>query len=345
MNTNITKEKIESLLKEVQDPELGRDLVSLGMVKEIGVEGGNVFVHLEVTSPAETVRQKIKALVQEKIRAFPGVTDVAVQLSSPMRRGPAFTPKLPLPGIHNIIAVASGKGGVGKTTVAVNLALAFMKMGFKIGLMDGDVYGPNVPLMLGVSPEARPHVSPDQKIIPLEVQGIKMISMGVLVPPDQPMIWRGPMLHSTVTQFLQKVEWGELDILFVDLPPGTGDVQLSLAQTVPLSGAVMVTTPQEVALMDVRKGVAMFRKTQVPILGVVENMTGDVFGRGGGKAAAEQFEVPYLGEIPLDKKVRENGDAGKPIVLSEPQAPPAQAFRKAAEKLNQILVQTAAKKD
>jgi ATP-binding protein involved in chromosome partitioning len=237
--------------------------------------------------------------------------------------------------------VASGKGGVGKTTAAVNLALALLKRGARVGLMDGDIYGPNVPLMLGVSSEIRPSVDDQEKLIPIEAQGLKMISMGVLVPADQPMIWRGPMLHSAVTQFVQKVNWGELDFLLVDLPPGTGDVQLSLAQVVPLAGAVIVTTPQEVALMDVRKGVAMFRKTNVPILGVIENMTGEIFGHGGGRKAAEQFGVPFLGEIPLDKRVRENGDQGRPIVLSHPDSEAAQGFIQAAILIEQGFTQKA----
>ena len=332
-----TKEQVLETLKKVQDPELKRDIVSLGMLREVGVEGGNVFVRLEMAGGSAPVRETLKEKVRASVAAVEGVRDVTVQISTPARKGPAFASKLPIPGIRHVIAVASGKGGVGKTTAAVNLSLALARSGQKVGLMDGDIYGPNVPLMLGIPPETRPRVTENDKILPLEAMGIRMISMGVLVPPDQPMVWRGPMLHSAVTQFLQKVDWGELDYLLVDLPPGTGDVQLSLVQTVPLSGAVIVTTPQEVALMDVRKGIAMFRKTEVPILGVLENMTGDVFGRGGGEKAAREFQAPYLGEIPLDGRVREGGDAGKPIVIAEPGSPAAKSFMKAAALLHESM--------
>ena len=337
----MTKEQIMEILKAVEDPELRRDIVSLGMVKEIRIENEEVFVELLMTTNAAAVRQSISDQIQKKILAAPGIKKVNIQISNSGARpqGPLFSSKTPVPGIHYVIAVASGKGGVGKTTVAVNLALALAASGARVGLMDADIYGPNVPLMLGVSPETRPQVNEDDKIIPIEVKGIRMISMGVLVPPDQPMVWRGPMLHSAVTQFVQKVHWGELDFLLVDLPPGTGDVQLSLVQTVPLSGAVIVTTPQEVALMDVRKGIAMFRKTEVPILGIIENMTGEIFGRGGGRKAAEQFQVPFLGEIPLDARVREGGDNGLPIFIANPQTPAATAFLKAADVLANTLNQ------
>lgn len=329
-----SKEEILQILKTVQDPELNRDIVSLGMLKEIQVEGEKVRVILNFPAGPTPVSAAVQKQVQAKLAAS-GIAQVEIQIASAGQR-PVQT-RQSIPGIQNVVAVASGKGGVGKTTVSVNLALALQKKGMKVGLMDGDIYGPNVPLMLGVPAETRPQVTDDDKIIPLNAQGLKMISMGVLVPADQPMVWRGPMLHSAVTQFLQKVDWGELDVLLVDLPPGTGDVQLSLVQNVPLSGAVIVTTPQEVALMDVRKGIIMFRKTEVPILGVIENMSGEIFGRGGGKKAAEQFQAPFLGEIPLDAQVREGGDAGSPIVLSKPGSPAAQGFIKAAESLERSL--------
>ncbi len=331
----ISKDKILEVLKNVKDPELGRDVVALGMIKDITIQGAKAFVHLNVTTQSEYVKKNLKEAVTHALKTLEGVEDVDVQVSSAPKS--AFSAKLPIPGIRYVIAVASGKGGVGKTTVSVNLALALAARGNKVGLMDGDIYGPNVPLMLAVDPHIRPRVTDEDKIIPIEAKGIKMISMGVLVPPDQPMVWRGPMLHSAITQFLQKVEWGELDFLLVDLPPGTGDVQLSLVQTVPLTGAVIVTTPQEVALVDVRKGIAMFRKTEVPILGVVENMTGEIFGRGGGMKAAEQFQVPFLSEIPLDGKIREGGDAGEPVFLSHPESQAAKGFLKAADTLIQNL--------
>jgi ATP-binding protein involved in chromosome partitioning len=334
------KEEILQVLKAIQDPELKRDIVSLGMLKEMDVQGGQVSITLNFPGGPSPVTEEIQKQIRMKLGAVSGVQKVDIKVVAASAQKPAST-RQSIPGIHDVIAVASGKGGVGKTTVAVNLALALQKRGASVGLMDGDIYGPNVPLMLGVPNETRPKVTDDDKIIPIQAMGLKMISMGVLVPADQPMVWRGPMLHSAVTQFLQKVDWGELDVLLVDLPPGTGDVQLSLVQNVPLSGAVIVTTPQEVALMDVRKGIAMFRKTEVPILGVIENMTGEVFGRGGGKKAAEQFQAPYLGEIPLDARIREGGDQGKPIFLAAPDSPASQGFAKAAEALDKSLSRAA----
>lgn len=337
----VLKESILEALRQVQDPALKRDLVALGMVKDIQSEKGCVFVQLESLGSSAAVQDELKNTVLKKLKGLPGVQDATVQFTSPEKRGSAFQPKMPIPGIRHVIAVASGKGGVGKTTVTVNLALAVAAQGYRVGIMDGDIYGPNVPLMLGVAAETRPKVNAEGKIIPIEALGLKMISMAVLVPADQPMVWRGPMLHSAVTQFVQKVEWGELDFLFVDLPPGTGDVQLSLVQTVSLTGAVIVTTPQEVALMDVRKGILMFRKTEVPILGLIENMTGDVFGRGGGQVTARQFDTVFLGDIPLDARVRQGGDAGKPVFLSDPDSSAVSSFRSAADLLTGSLLKAA----
>jgi len=334
-----TRENIVELLRQIRDPELERDIVSLGMVKEVAVESGNVEVHLEIAEPQGSLGRILESQVRDKIlKSAGGVREVRCKISKPMAAGVGARPaKSSIPGIDHVIAIASGKGGVGKTTVAVNLACALQQMGHSVGLMDGDIYGPNVPLMLGADPDSRPRVTPDGQIAPLEFWGLKMISMGVMVPPDQPMVWRGPMLHNAISQFLQKVDWGKLDYLLIDLPPGTGDVQLSLVQLVALQGAVIVTTPQEVALMDVRKGVAMFRKTGVPILGVIENMTGEVFGRGGGRKAAEQFEVPFLGEIPLDVRVREGGDIGQPIVAAFSETEAAQQLKQAARAMTQAM--------
>lgn len=331
----IEKSIILSELKKVKDPELDRDILSLGMVKEIQIQDADIRIDLSLTSTSEALQQLLKTQILEKLKSISGVGKVDIQITR-SRSGVPFA-KLPLPGIQNVIAVASGKGGVGKTTVSVNLAAALSKLGFKVGLMDGDIYGPNVPLMLGVREDVRPEVSENQKLIPIQAHGIRMISMGVLVPADQPMVWRGPMLHGAVTQFLQKVEWGQLDYLLVDLPPGTGDVQLSLVQSVPLTGAVMVTMPQEVSLMDVRKGILMFQKTQVPILGVIENMSGEIFGQGGGEKAAAQYHAPFLGRIPLDAQVRQGGDRGKPIALSSPDHPVSKGFFQIAESLVEIL--------
>jgi ATP-binding protein involved in chromosome partitioning len=341
----LTKEEILESIKTVKDPDLHRDIVSLGMVKDVEIQGGKVSVHVELTTPACPLKDQIKGEVEKAVAALDGVEGVEVTMSSNVRRGPSLLTQGTPPGIKNVIAVASGKGGVGKTTVCVNLAIALSRSGARVGLMDADIYGPNVPLMVGIPRDKRPNVSPDEKIIPIEAYGLKVISMGVLVPAEAPMIWRGPMLHSAVTQFLQKVDWGELDYLLVDLPPGTGDVQLSLVQTVSVTGAVMVTTPQEVALMDVRKGIAMFEKTQVPILGIVENMSAfvcplcrketPIFSQGGGKREAEKLEVPFLGEIPIDPRVREGGDAGKPIVVADPDSPASKQFMAAAGVLAQ----------
>ncbi|MBI4115777.1 MAG: Mrp/NBP35 family ATP-binding protein [Candidatus Omnitrophica bacterium] len=344
--TTLSKEKIIESIRVVKDPDLQRDIVSLGMVKEVEIEGGKVSVHVELTTPACPLKDKIKQDVQNVVSALEGVKEVAVQMTSQVRRGPSLLLQQGTPsGIKNVIAVASGKGGVGKSTVCVNLAVALAQTGASVGLLDGDIYGPNVPLMLGIPAGSKPGVSSNEKMIPLQAYGLKVISMGLLVPPDAPMIWRGPMLHSAVTQFLQKVDWGELDYLLVDLPPGTGDVQLSLVQTVSVTGAVIVTTPQEVALMDVRKGIAMFQKTNVPILGIVENMSSficphcnketAIFSQGGGRETSEKLKVPYLGDIPIDPRVREGGDQGKPIVTSYPDSPAAKQFTAVAGTLAQ----------
>ncbi|MDP3919934.1 MAG: Mrp/NBP35 family ATP-binding protein [Candidatus Omnitrophota bacterium] len=337
----MSRDTIIEALKGVQDPELSRSIVALGMVKGVQIDSGEVTIDLEIAGAAPGAREKIAGEVQSVISSIDGVRDVQIRLSKPAAKSASFSAKQPLPGIQHVIAVASGKGGVGKSTVAVNLALSLARAGCRVGLMDGDIYGPNIPMMLGVSHESKPRVSENDKMLPIEAQGIKMISMGLLVAPDQPMVWRGPMLHGAVTQLLQKVEWGELDFLLVDLPPGTGDVQLSLVQTVPLSGAVVVTTPQEVALADVRKGIAMFRKTEVPILGIIENMTGSIFGSGGGEKAAAEFRIPFLGSIPLDQNIREGGDSGNPIVAAAPESPAAACFARAAQALTQALNPTA----
>lgn len=342
----LTKEKVLEAARQVTDPDLHRDIVSLGMVKSVEIDKGKVSIHVELTTPACPLKDQIEGEVRKVVGSLEGVKEVSVRMSANVRQGPSTLLPQGLPsGIKNIIAVASGKGGVGKSTVSVNLAVALAQSGAKVGLMDGDIYGPNIPLMLGIPSDKRPGVTPDEKIIPIEAFGLKVISMGVLVPADSPMVWRGPMLHSAVTQFLQKVEWGTLDYLLVDLPPGTGDVQLSLVQTAPVTGAVIVTTPQEVALMDVRKAIAMFQKTQVSILGVVENMSGfecphcgketPIFSKGGGKEIAEKLGAPFLGEIPIDPQIREGGDLGKPIVLAHPDSLVARQFKAVAGVLAQ----------
>ncbi len=313
----ITREKILELLKRVQEPVLKEDIVSLGLVREIGVEKNNVFLHLEASVDDPVIQEELRNAIFRELQPL-GANRVEVHFSGKAKEEAQGTASLPIAGVRHVIAVASGKGGVGKSTVAVNLALALLEKGARVGLMDGDIYGPNIPIMLGISPERRPEANADGKIIPLEAHGLKTVSVGFFADPEQPIIWRGPLLHKTVEQFLHRVDWGTLDYLVVDLPPGTGDVQLSLAQWVPLSGVVIVSTPQEVALADVRRAVSMFRQLEIPILGVVENMTGPVFGRGGGEKMAEVLQIPFLGDIPLETQIRECGDAGVPFVKAHP---------------------------
>ncbi len=333
------QKKILEILKSVRDPARQNDIVALGMLRELRVSDGYVYIHLELPLNTENLREYFKQQILERTEGLSGIKEVAVEFSRLKTPGTESGGPVALPGVGRVIAVASGKGGVGKTTVAVNLAMALARMSYRVGLMDADIYGPNVPLMLGVDPGARPARGEEDRIVPLEAQGLRMISMGILVPADQPMVWRGPKLHGVISQFVRRVDWGALDYLLVDLPPGTGDVQLSLVQNVSLSGAVIVTTPQEVSLMDVRKGIAMFQKMQVPILGVLENMAGEIFGSGGGRRAAEEIGVPFLGQIPLDAEIRKGGDGGCPIVTADPGHLAAKAFMDAAKTLAQSIVQ------
>lgn len=331
-----TREKIIETLKQIDEPSLKENIVSLGILREVELSEGTVFLHLEV-SESEKLREVLKSRIEEVLGRLEGVKKVTVHFSEKARAGTESSDAKKIAGVKHIIAVASGKGGVGKSTVAVNLALAFKQLGASVGLMDGDIYGPNIPIMLGIPAEKRPFGTDSGKILPIEAHGIKAISIGFFANPEQPVIWRGPLLHKTVEQFLHQVDWGELDYLVVDLPPGTGDVQLSLVQWVSLSGAVIVSTPQEVALSDVRKAVNMFRQLEIPILGIVENMTGPVFGRGGGEKMAEVFQVPFLGDIPLEAEVRECGDAGLPIVIEHPKDLTSERFIKIAETVRKEL--------
>jgi ATP-binding protein involved in chromosome partitioning len=326
---SISQDQILAALRAVRDPDLHKDIVTLGFVKDVKISGGEVDFTIELTTPACPVKAEAEGIV----RALPGVTAARAKMTADVRARGGFG-RQAVPGIRNIIAVGAGKGGVGKSTTAVNLALALQKKGARVGLMDADVYGPNTPQMLGI--DRGPEVSGEKRMIPPEAFGIKVISMGMLVPADQPIIWRGPMLHGAVQQFMRDVEWGELDYLIVDLPPGTGDVSLSMAQSVPVAGAVVVTTPQGVSVSDVRKAVAMFRQLNIPVLGVVENMSyfvcghcqerTEIFGHGGGARMAEDMGIPFLGEVPIDTRVRTGGDEGQPIVAAAPDAPAGRAF-------------------
>ena len=338
MPKTLNEELVLGALGQVQEPELGRDLVSLGMVKELRIEGANVGFTLELTTPACPLRDQIEREARQAVEALPGVTAVQIQFTANVPTDGKSRGRIDRP-IRNAVAVASGKGGVGKTTVAVNIAVSLARAGARVGLLDADIYGPNVPTMMGVDHMPTPR---DNKMIPAEAYGVKLMSIAFLVKPGQPLIWRGPMLHSAIRQFIADVDWGELDYMIVDLPPGTGDAPLSLSQSLPLTGAVIVTMPQKVSLEDASRGLEMFRTMDVPILGVVENMSFlelpngermDVFGEGGGKRLAEQAGVPYLGGIPMDPQVRVGGDGGVPIVISHPDTPAGAALRSIAEQV------------
>lgn len=344
----VNVEQVLSALRAVQDPDLHRDVVSLGFVKDVAIDAGAVRFRLDLTTPACPVKDQLKAQAEQVVRALPGVRAVEVALSASVRSPrPAGAV---LPGVRNVVAVASGKGGVGKSTVAANLALALSAEGAAVGLLDADIYGPSMPTMFGTS--ARPQPAGEKSIHPVYAQGLKLMSIGFLIDPDQPMVWRGPMVHGALTQFLEQVEWGTLDYLVVDMPPGTGDAQLTLTQRAPLAGAVIVTTPQEVSLVDARKGLRMFEQVKVPVLGIVENMAyfacdgcgkeHDLFRRGGGRRTAETLGVPFLGEVPLEPAVAAAGDEGVPVVRRNPDSPAAVALRHVAREVARQLAVRAA---
>jgi ATP-binding protein involved in chromosome partitioning len=336
--SKVDQTSILKVLQTVKDPFLDRDIVSLGFIRDLVVEDHNVKFKLIVSTPASPVKVKLEQAAREAVFSLPGIESVEIKLESEIPAGRSAGGKVSIPGIRNIIAVSSGKGGVGKSTVAVNLSVALAEFGAKVGLLDTDVYGPNVPIMVGVNEE--PAVR-GQKLLPLEAYKVKVMSLGFLNRGDKPVVWRGPMLHTAVKQFLYDVEWKDLDYLIVDMPPGTGDAQLSLAQLVPVQGAVIVTTPQEVAMADVRKAINMFEQVHIPVLGIVENMSyficsncsarHAIFGTGGGEKLAGQFNTKLLGAVPLSTGVREGGDAGVPIVIGEPESLQAAAFRQIAD--------------
>ena len=329
----VTQDTVMAALATVQEPELGGDLVTRQMVKDLVIDGASVRFTIELTTPACPLKDEIESRVHAALDPI-GVESVELTWGSMVRRATPRTAEQLLPGVKNVIAVASGKGGVGKSTVAVNLAVALAQDGASVGLLDADITGPNVPLMLGL--DGQPGKSAQEKILPLERHGVKAISIQFFVPAGQPIIWRGPLVGGAIQQFLRDVEWGELDYLVIDLPPGTSDAQLTLAQAVPISGAVLVTTPQEVALLDVEKALAMFKRMSVPVIGIVENMTAlicphcgepiELFGRGGGERFARDHDLEYLGGIPLDITVRQGGDVGVPAVAQREPGPAAQAL-------------------
>ncbi|MGN6553083.1 MAG: P-loop NTPase [Verrucomicrobiota bacterium] len=339
-----TENEIKSALMAVKYPGYSRDIVSFGLVKEISANNGAVSVSMQLTTNSPEAAQQIKAESEQILKALPGVTavyvEVKLQAGAPTSGAKGGWSPNKVPGIRHVIAVASGKGGVGKSTTSVNLACGLRHLGVKVGLLDCDIYGPSIPLMMGV--HERPTLSADEKMIPPLSHGVKLMSIGFLIDGDQPVIWRGPMIMKTIQQFISSVEWGDLDYLLVDLPPGTGDAQLSLCQTVPLDGGVIVTTPQEASLGVVRKGIAMFEKVNVPILGIVENMSYfttpngervEIFGHGGGHAEALRREIPFLGEVPIFTEIREGGDRGLPVVVSAPEKPAGKAFIQVARAL------------
>lgn len=344
MHQALSTESILEVLKPVQDPELQKSLVELNMIRNVAVEQGTVSFTLVLTTPACPLREFIVEDCQKAVKTLPGVTSVEVEVTAETPQQKSLPDRQGIDGVRNILAVSSGKGGVGKSTVAINLAVSLAKAGAKVGLIDADIYGPNAPAMMGLE-DAEVMVQQGQQgevLEPAFNHGVKMVSMGFLIDRDQPVIWRGPMLNGIIRQFLYQVNWGDLDYLVVDLPPGTGDAQLTLAQAVPMAGAVIVTTPQPVALSDARRGLKMFQQLQVPVLGIVENMSYfippdlpdrqyDIFGSGGGERTAQELGIPLLGCIPLEMAVREGGDQGQPIVVGFPDSASAKALHGIAQ--------------
>jgi ATP-binding protein involved in chromosome partitioning len=335
------REAVLDALRVVIDPDLRRDIVSLGFIKDLSLKDGKVSFAIELTTPACPVKEQMREQAIAAVRAITGVQSVDVRMTANVRSVSApETGRPPLPGVKNVIAVGAGKGGVGKTTVAVNLALALARCGSRVGILDADIYGPNVPIMLGL---VGTQLSTDgQKIVPAEKHGVQVISMGFLTSDDAPVIWRGPMLHGAIQQFFREVSWRDLDYLIVDMPPGTGDVALSLSQTVPVVGAIVVTTPQKVSLADSLRAVKMYQKLNIPAMGIVENMSyyactnchheADIFGHGGGENLAAQMDIPFLGRLPVYQPIREGSDTGVPIIVSEPGSPAGRAIMIVAER-------------
>jgi len=346
----LREEDIRTALKEVKYPGYSRDIVSFGLIQNISLNEGTVNVSLQLTTNSPEAARQIQSECEQALRHLPGVKTVKIDVAQPATAQPAggqspWTQQNKVPGIRRVVAVASGKGGVGKSTMSVNLACSLAHLGSRVGLLDCDIYGPSIPLMMGAQ-QARPTVNEQEKLVPPSNHGVKLMSIGFWLEDSQPVIWRGPMIVKTISQFINEVAWGELDFLIVDLPPGTGDAQLTLCQTVPLDGGVIVTTPQEASLGVVRKGIAMFQKVNVPILGIVENMSYfttpagervEIFGHGGGRSEADRLHVPFLGEVPIFTEIREGGDCGVPIVVASPKGPASRSFVSVAEALQRTL--------
>ena len=337
----VSANQVLDALRPIIDPDFQKSIVDLGFIKDLRIDGDNVSFAIELTTPACPVKDEFKRAAHDRVIALEGVDHVAVTMTAntrqASRQGGAGNEQVNLPGVKNIIAIASGKGGVGKSTTAVNIALTLRDQGAEVGILDADVYGPSLALLTGV--RGRPDTTPDRKIMPLIGQGMKLMSMAFFTTDDTPVIWRGPMVHGLIKQFLTDVNWGELDYLIVDIPPGTGDAALTLTQMAPISGAVIVTTANDLSLIDARKGLQMFEKVGVPILGIVENMSYftpsdqpdrkyHIFGRGGGERVAKELGVDFLGEVPIDPRIAEDGDVGKPIVASQPDSPSSIAFKR-----------------
>ncbi len=321
--SDLQESSVLEALGAIEDPDLGRDIVSLGFVKDLAIDGSEVEFTIRLTTPACPVKDQLKARAEEAVLSLPGVSRAQARMTFEVTSKAGAAARELIPGVRNAVAVASGKGGVGKSTVAANLATSLQTFGARVGLMDADVYGPSIPILMGAFEQ--PKLTPEKRIIPPVMRGVKLISMGYFLPKDDAVIWRGPMLHKMVQDFLGLVDWGELDYLVIDLPPGTGDIQLSLCQTIPLTGAVVVSTPQDLALSVASKAIAMFRKLQTPILGIVENMSyytckhcgerDDIFGHGGAETASSKLGLPFLGQIPLSSVIRERSDRGEPVAL------------------------------
>lgn len=346
MPDTLDRDSVLAVLRPVQDPELRQSLVELNMIRNVAIADGTVRFTLVLTTPACPLREFIVEDCEKAVKTLPGVERVEVEVTAETPQQKSLPDRAGIDGVKNILAVSSGKGGVGKSTVAINIAVSLAQQGAKVGVIDADIYGPNAPTMLGLTnTDVAVRSGPNGDILqPAFNHGVKLVSMGFLIDPDQPVIWRGPMLNGIIRQFLYQVDWGELDYLIVDMPPGTGDAQLTLAQAVPMAGVVIVTTPQTVALLDARRGLKMFEQLGVPVLGIVENMSYfvppdlpdrryDIFGSGGGQRTAEELQVPLLGGVPLELSVREGGDVGTPIVVAAPESASAQALGAIAQQV------------